>query len=413
MKKLLFSALYLFIGIAAYGQQPGSQSSQGRLQISTDLLKKIEAEPDLKKMEEMYKEVAKKYDQRDFVLLVFDMTIKFANAGNTKKMMEYYNKVDSFNRKAAYSIAIESLALSNPKDAEQLVKEMVDSLKPKSGVSRTVKPSSKYYKTICALYTQTLLKNGKADQAYDHISGVINEEGNENSVLNEAYIRALLGTNRYAEALPVIEQLIRSMKVSPEIKAKFKGTFLKVNGENADFTAYETELFKSMESDLAIEVAKKAVKLPATDFILTDTEGRKVALKDLRGKVVVLDFWATWCGPCKASFPGMQKAVNKYKNDPRVKFYFVHAFDKTANPTADAKKYITENKYTFDVLMDLKNKQTETSAVAKSFGINAIPTKIIIDPDGFVSFNILGAQMDPDIAVMELSAMIEFSKKRS
>lgn len=413
MKKLISVALCLLIGIAVYSQQPINKAIKDAPKIGEDLLKKIETEPDLVKMEEMYKEAAKKYDERDFSLLVFDMTVKFANAGNTKKMMEYYNKVDSFNRKSAYTIAVESLALSNPKDAEPLVKEMMISMKPKSEVSRAVKPSSKNYKSLCALYTQTLLKNGKADQAYDYISGVITEEGNDIIVLNEAYIDALLATNRYAEALPLIEWVIRSMKVSPEIRAKFKDTFFKVNGAQADFTAYEKKLFRTMESDLAIDVVKKAVKLPATDFILMNTEGHEVALKDLRGKVVVLDFWATWCGPCKASFPGMQKTVDKYRNDPKVKFYFVHSFDKTANPTVEAKNYITENKYTFDVLMDLKDKKTGTSAVAKSFGINLIPTKIIIDPDGFVSFNVVGAQMDTDIAVMELSAMIEFSKKRS
>lgn len=413
MKKALISALYLVIGIAAYSQQPGSKSTQDTLKISADLLKKIETEPDLVKMEEMYKAVVNKYDNRDFGMLYFTMTNRFAIAGNTKKMMEYYNKVDSFNRKATYAIAVQSLAASNPKDAEPLLKEMTVSLRPKPGVGAAVKPvSSRNYKATCALYTQTLLKNGKAEQAYDYISGVVHEEGTGSETLNEAFIQALLHTHRYAEALPLIERAVRTMTASQETKAKLKEIFLKVNGANADFTTYEKNMIKSMEADLAVEVAKKAVKIPATNFILTDMAGHKVALKDLRGKVVVLDFWATWCGPCKASFPGMQKAVNKYKNDPKVKFYFIHTFDKSADPTTDARNYITENKYSFDVLMDFRDKQTQTSAVAKSFGINAIPTKIIIDADGFVRFNTVGAHTDVNTVVMELSAMIEFSKER-
>ena len=106
----------------------------------------------------------------------------------------------------------------------------------------------------------------------------------------------------------------------------------------------------------------------------------------------------------------MQKAVKKYKNDPNVRFYFVHTMDKAADPTADARKYITENNYSFDVLMDFRNKETQSSAVAKNFGITAIPTKIVIDADGFVRFNTVGAHADVNNAVMELSAMIEFSK---
>jgi thiol-disulfide isomerase/thioredoxin len=414
MKKILLSALYLFIGVAAYSQQPAHNSGQEMPKISAELLKKIEAEPDPVKMEKMYKEFAKDYDDQQFGFLFFKMTERFARAGNTSKMMEYYNKVDSFNRKTVYSIAVQSLAGANPKDAEPLLKEMTVSQKPKPKVNGPVKPVfSRNYQTTCALYTQTLLRNGKDKEAYDYISGLIAEQGMDSPILNEAYIQVLLQTRRYAEALPVMEKEVVAMTVSPETKAKFKDVFLKVNGANADFSAYENKLIQGMETSLAAKVAKKAVKESAADFVLTDLSGHKVALKDLRGKVVVLDFWATWCGPCKASFPGMQKAVNKYKNDPNVKFYFVHTMDKAADPTADARKYITENNYSFDVLMDFRNKETQSSAVAKSFGIKAIPTKIIIDADGFVRFNTVGAHPDASTAVMELSAMIEFSKKGS
>src|ERR1700749_3607746 len=60
----------------------------------------------------------------------------------------------------------------------------------------------------------------------------------------------------------------------------------------------------------------------APNFILKDINGKTVSLADYKGKVLILDFWATWCVPCRNSFPAVKMAVEKYKNDPDVKILF-------------------------------------------------------------------------------------------
>jgi thiol-disulfide isomerase/thioredoxin len=129
-------------------------------------------------------------------------------------------------------------------------------------------------------------------------------------------------------------------------------------------------------------------------------------LDDLKGKVVVVDFWATWCGPCKASFPAMQQALNQYKDDPDVKFVFVDSWEskKPEEMQKNAEEFIQKNKYTFNVLLDTDDK------VIGSYAVEGIPTKFVIDPSSNIRFKAVGYDGSADKLVDELSAMIDVLK---
>jgi len=138
-------------------------------------------------------------------------------------------------------------------------------------------------------------------------------------------------------------------------------------------------------------------------FALVDLNGKRIDLGELKGKVVIVDFWATWCGPCKASFPGMQKMVNKYKDDPNVKFVFIDTWEKGDEKQKNAAEFIANNKYTFQVLMDNDDK------VVAEFKVEGIPTKFVIDKNGMVRFKSVGFNGSDDKLVAELTAMIEMA----
>ena len=143
------------------------------------------------------------------------------------------------------------------------------------------------------------------------------------------------------------------------------------------------------------------INKPAPDFTITDLNGDVVSSQDLRGKIIVLDFWATWCMPCVKSLPGMQKAVNKFSSDDDVVFLFIDCWEKGVNVKQNVKNFLEQNNYTFQVIIDSKNN------VVKKFKVNRIPTKFIIDKKGFIRHKSLGFKGDNQELVEELTRLIE------
>ena len=95
------------------------------------------------------------------------------------------------------------------------------------------------------------------------------------------------------------------------------------------------------------------------------------------GKVVLLDFWATWCGPCLSSFPKMQELVNEFENE-NVEFLFINSWESEERAEINEKvvKLLEDEGYNFNVLFDY------TDEVITSYKVRGIPSRILIDKDG-------------------------------
>jgi thiol-disulfide isomerase/thioredoxin len=189
--------------------------------------------------------------------------------------------------------------------------------------------------------------------------------------------------------------------------------YKKVKGSNEGYDTYMAEIDRQLGERFQERLPSKMIDEPAPAFTLQDLKGNTVSLEDYKGKTVVVDFWATWCGPCKASFPAMQLAVNKYKDSPDVKFLFIHTWEREDNATGQARRYIKGMKYDFQVLMDLRDEATHTNPVVQSYHVTGIPTKFVIDKNGHIRFRLTGfSRGAADAAVAEeLMAMIRLAQK--
>jgi len=145
---------------------------------------------------------------------------------------------------------------------------------------------------------------------------------------------------------------------------------------------------KTTDIDSLIAEAQLAVAKNAPDFTLRNMDNQNVSLSDHRGKVVLLDFWATWCGPCRAELPHFQKLMDSFKNNPSVAFITIST-DITAEVV---KKFCKDNKYTFPVLMD--------KGTTAAYGVQGIPVLLIVDQDGKICYKHEG--FDSSINLIDL-----------
>ncbi len=121
---------------------------------------------------------------------------------------------------------------------------------------------------------------------------------------------------------------------------------------------------------------KSAVGEPFIDFTLPDTEGNDVKFSQFKGKYVLLDFWASWCGPCRAENPNVLKAFNAYKD----KNFTVVGVSLDDDGTK-WKKAIAEDGMPWIQLSDLKGFR---NVVAQEYGIQAIPSTFLVSPEGVI-----------------------------
>lgn len=241
------------------------------------------------------------------------------------------------------------------------------------------------YKGLYNMYADTyallLYKQGKFEDAFKYQDNVKQASGLDSGG-KERYLAMMNKVKSKEEVRNYIENEINSNNpCAPIFISTLKEIYIAQNLPLDTFEKLKEKSDKVSQEEKSKKIIEQfGTKTPA-DFALKNMEGKEVKLSDYKGKVVILDFWATWCGPCKASFPKMQELVTKYQGKD-VTFLFVNTFE---NKTEDVvlknvTDYITEKKYSFNVVFDSKNE------VATNYKVQGIPTRVLIAKNGDIVF---------------------------
>ncbi len=146
---------------------------------------------------------------------------------------------------------------------------------------------------------------------------------------------------------------------------------------------------------------------PAPDIQATLMSGESFNLSDHTGKVVVLDFWSTTCGPCRKSLPALQTVYENVKGQGDVEILSV-SLDKgnpRMHPEAVVRRYMEKNRLNFPVILDLQN------TLAAAYKVESIPTMVIIDPKGNVTHTAIGLKFgNHQRLVKHIEQLIEKAK---
>ena len=306
----------------------------------------------------------------------------------------------------AYQLAEERRSLP---EAEQLVKRAIAVLqaqpKPRNASATWATDRQARQRQLMNTYARTLEQQAKYADAYTAYQSVINPNDIDNSdpKTNEHYYLCALRTDHAVDARPMAEAAVQAGKATPALKSALHDWYAKQPENNpAKADAYLVDLEADLKAEQRDDLQQVLINEPAPAFVLTDLQGRTISSSAMKGKVVVLDFWATWCGPCIASFPAMQQAQTKFQNDPNVRFLFVNT--REGGPVQRVHTFMNKHPYNFVVPLDGQQK------MANAYKVLGIPTKVVIGPNGRVRYRQIGFSGDPEATVNELTLVVEMLK---
>ena len=193
-----------------------------------------------------------------------------------------------------------------------------------------------------------------------------------------------------------------SKKVKKEIRdwAIFAGVLLTLylTGLHTDVAAFAQRMVLATGiANPNTEIEKEKTKA-AYDFTLNQLDGETLNFEDLKGKVVFINFWATWCAPCVAEMPSINSLYEIYKDNPDIVFVMINV----ENKDEKVRKFIKKKKFSFPIYLP------NASQIPRVYESKGIPTTFVLDKDGYIAYKKVGmANYDANSFVKFIARLTE------
>lgn len=373
--------------------------------------------------EKAYHELIKKWPVKNFSQepLTYDYVLanlaqSFANDGNTQKAVHYLGEMkERFWRGNGYiPVGQTILNAGDTVTATPILKTALDDsyyylTLPEDKKDNKARFAAMGYASSMSAYVNILVAQKKYAEALGYIENALKAAPEQADGLATVYYKSLMGTGRKLEAYNILTKLYAKGQFA--VENDLKRLYSELNGSAQGYENLNASLKTELTQNIRNHIKEMATFKPAPNFELLNIKGEKVSLASLKGKVVVLDFWATWCQPCVRSFPGMKAAQESYANDKDVQFLFMNTWERDKNYKENVVSFITKNNYPFEVLYDDQKDPQTGEVMAAKFGVKGIPAKFIIDKEGNIRYFLTGSSPNVDYIKLEMKELIEAAKK--